>query len=84
MHQFPQYHDHNEQYGQEKGGGVRQKFSKTLSANSEPQLTGKTGHQLTKLLITVSQIVQFCTHVIGVEQSFNMLVSKDGDVIQCG
>ena len=31
-----------------------------------------------------SEMVQFCTHVLGVEQSFNMLVSKDGEVIQCG
>ena len=44
----------------------------SLSANSEPQLTGKIGHQLAKLLITVSQIVQLCTHVLGVEQNRSM------------
>ena len=54
-----QYHDHNEQYGQEKGGGSGRYLPKFLGANSEPELTGKTGHQWTKLLITVSQIVQF-------------------------
>ena len=32
----------------------------------------------------MSQIVQLCTHVLGVERNFNMLVSKDGEVVQCG
>ena len=41
---------------------------KSLSDNSEPQFTAK--------LVTVCQIVQLCTHVLGVEQNFNMLVSK--------
>ena len=63
---------------------------KSLSSNSEPQLTGKTGHPLTQLLLTVSQIVQLCTHVLGVdhvlgvERNFNMFVSKDGEVVQRG
>ena len=35
-------------------------------------------------IVTVSQIVQFCTHVLGVERNFNMLVSKYGEVVQCG
>ena len=71
-----QYHDLNEKYGQENGGGVRQKFAKISQC--------QTGHQWTKLLMTVHQIVQFCIHVLWIEQSFNMLVSKDGAVIQCG
>ena len=54
-----------------------------LCVNSEPHLTGITGHQWTQLLLTVSQIVQFCTHVLGVERNINMLVSKD-EVIQYG
>ena len=57
---------------------------KSLRANSEPQLTGKTGHQLTRFLLALSQIVQFCTPVLGVERNVNMLVSKDGEIVQCG
>ena len=47
-----------------------QRQPKSLGTNSEPQLTGKAGHQLIQLLLTVSQIVQFCTHVLGLEQNF--------------
>ena len=28
--------------------------------------------------------IQFCTHLLGVERNFNMLVSKYGEVVQCG
>ena len=64
--------------------GSSRNLPKSLSANCEPQLTGKTGHPLTQLLLTVSQIVQLCTHVLGVERNFNMFVSKDGEVVQRG
>ena len=49
----------------EERWGSSRNLPKSLRANSEPQLTGKTGHQWTQLLLTVSQIVQFCTHVPG-------------------
>ena len=64
--------------------GSSRNLPKSLSTNNEPYLPGNTGHQWIPLLLTVSQIVQFCTHVLGVERNFNMLVSKDGDVVQCG
>ena len=56
--------------------------TKYTTQRREVGSTGKTGHQWTQLLLTVSQVVQFCTHVLGVERKFNMLVSKDGEVVQ--
>ena len=53
-------------------------------SNSESQLTGKTGHQWTQLLLTVSQIIQFALMFYGLNETFNMLVSKYGEVVQCG
>ena len=70
-----------EDTAQRRGVGSLRNFPKSLSPNSGPQLTGKTGDQSTQMLLTVSQIVQFSTHVKGVEQNLNMLVSKDGEVV---
>ena len=56
--------------------GSSRNLPKSLRANSEPQLTGKTGHQWTRLLLTLNQIAQFCTYVLGVERYVNMLVSN--------
>ena len=49
--------------------GSSRNLPKSLSSNSEPHLTDKTGHQLTQLLLTVSKIVQLFTHVLGVERN---------------
>ena len=49
--------------------GSSRNLPKSLSTDSEPKLTGKTGHQWTQLLLTVSQIEQFCTHVLGLNKT---------------
>ena len=53
------------------GGGGR----RALKAGymMEPQLTGKTGHQLTQLFLTVKL---FCTHVLGVEETLTCWSAK--------
>ena len=63
----------------------QQKFAKiSVSIVSHSSQARLVINALTQLLLTVSQIVQFCTHVLWVERNFNMLVSKDGEVVQCG
>ena len=78
-----QYHDHNEIYERREVGSSRNLGPAVpiVSHSSQARLVI---NELNCYSCTVSQIVQFCTHVLGIERNFNMLVSKDGEIVQCG